>query len=119
MTRPETLRYSAPDIAEDRRQARAAQDAARPLGPLRPDGRWAALLRALEAGPMTPSALVRAVDDGRFQRWRLRQKVLRALHDMARLDLVAAAHAGWTRTAEGEAALQSLLPATPQKDADR
>lgn len=88
---------------------RAAID--RPLDPLRPDGRWARLLKALERGPLDPSQLFDAIDQGRYPRWRERRKIVVALHAMASLGLTAATHYGWVRTVTGAAALQALASA--------
>lgn len=72
---------------------------------LRPDGRWARLLAALDPGPADAAALLAETDRGKYPLWRERRKIRTALFDMADLGWVEATDLGWVRTGAGTEAL--------------
>lgn len=75
----------------------------------RPGGRWHASLRVLAAGPMVFGDLYRATDTGRHHGRLGRDKLRRALKDLAALELVERIEPwGWAITAEGSATLVDL-----------
>lgn len=74
---------------------------------LRPDGLWCAVLRATARRPRSAADLVEAVTHS-GSRWRRTRKVMAALYGLRRNGWVSEAHAGWTATPQGEAALRAL-----------